>query len=220
MIKIGVLTLEWCASGTGSGLPNGENCGSGPCFSVLPVELVAFDAVIQSNGDVSLGWTTATEYNSAYFMIERSVDGVSFEDLGRVAAAGNSNVETVYSFIDETLLTGVVYYRLHQVDLDGKSAYSDVRAVNITSSSESFSVWPNPSNGGALYLKGNTAVDQINVAVVGLNGQQVYARDHALNNENFVIEMEAADMMRGLYIVYVTNAQTQTIIHQTKLVIQ
>lgn len=90
----------------------------------LPIELLSFKALCTTNV-VELKWTTATETNNDYFTIERTLDGVNFEMLGKITATGNSNQITNYSFVDSTPFSfgqeqRVRYYRLKQVDFDGQ----------------------------------------------------------------------------------------------------
>ncbi|WP_233636038.1 NHL repeat-containing protein [Hymenobacter setariae] len=110
----------------------------------LPVTLVDFSAQLQGAA-VQLTWATASERNSAYFDVERSTDGVSFTQVGHLAAAGTSATAHRYSLLDATLPQGAtpLYYRLHQVDLDGTGTYSTVRTVARVSSDEAaFAVYP------------------------------------------------------------------------------
>lgn len=86
---------------------------------VLPVHLLYMEAVCD-DGTPSIIWSTATELNNALFLIERAVDGISWDTVGQVAGAGNSQQVITYTWHDESEhLEGVLYYRLRQVDLDG-----------------------------------------------------------------------------------------------------
>ncbi len=91
--------------------------------SNLPVEFIAFSAFQYGQG-VKLLWTTATETNNNYFAVERSIDNSQFFTIGKVQGAGNSNRLRNYMFQDEKLLQQVCYYRIKQVDFDGKDSYS------------------------------------------------------------------------------------------------
>lgn len=99
-------------------------------FSTLPVELSGFKAIRKQNTAV-LQWQTATEQNSESFVIERSSDGNRFTAIGTVRAAGNSNTMRSYSYEDAFPLKGKNYYRLKQVDIDGRSSYSDIRILSF-----------------------------------------------------------------------------------------
>lgn len=100
------------------------------CGGSLPIELTSFTA--KANGRVvNLDWTTATEHNNAYFTIERSQDGLVFEEVVRVDGAGDSQSELRYEATDEKPFSGTSYYRLRQTDNDGSSTTSNVVAVEL-----------------------------------------------------------------------------------------
>ncbi len=112
----------------------------------LPVELVQFTATKQ--GAVArLDWATASEKNSAYFSVQRSADGRSFTDIGRVAAQGNSRRRHDYTLLDSAPLAGLNYYRLRQVDQDGKFAYSPVLSLRFEAAGgkPALLAYPNPA---------------------------------------------------------------------------
>jgi hypothetical protein len=119
----------------------------------LPVVLTAFTAQAEGKAAARLRWTTASEKNSAWFDVERSSDGSSFEPLGQVAAQGTKTSPTSYTFLDSKLPAAAArhatyYYRLHQVDLDGTASYSPVRAVTLDGKAE-FTLYPNPAHSAA-----------------------------------------------------------------------
>ncbi|KAA9331527.1 T9SS type A sorting domain-containing protein [Hymenobacter busanensis] len=112
----------------------------------LPVELSAFTAE-RRNSAVQLKWTTAQEKNNDHFDVERSLDGKSFAALGQVAGSGSSSTPREYAWTDSHLPTAsVLYYRLRQVDFDGKSTVSEVRTVVLAESADLLvaSAMPNP----------------------------------------------------------------------------
>ena len=99
-----------------------------PLSSILPVELVEL-RIQKSASSNRLTWKTLTEINNDYFEIQKSTDGVTFESIGKVAGNGNSTREIKYSFIDERPSAGFNYYRLKQVDLDGRFELSYIVKV-------------------------------------------------------------------------------------------
>ena len=94
-----------------------------------------------------LDWATASEKNSAYFSVQRSADGRSFTDIGRVAAQGNSRRRHDYTLLDSAPLAGLNYYRLRQVDQDGKFAYSPVLSLRFEAAGgkPALLAYPNPA---------------------------------------------------------------------------
>jgi fibronectin-binding autotransporter adhesin len=112
----------------------------------LPVKLVVFTAVRQGSA-VQVAWVTASEQNSAYFSVQRSADGRTFSDLQRVAAQGSSTSRHDYAALDASPLPGLSYYRLRQVDNDGKESYSPAVAVRFEGQQTipTLLAYPNPA---------------------------------------------------------------------------
>lgn len=107
----------------------------------LPVRLLDFSGTAK-NGYNLLLWHTAQEINNDYFNVERSRDGIVFETIGKtysLAINGNSNRELAYTFMDKTMLSGINYYRLQQVDKDKRSSYSVVISLDNSGVTQSFS---------------------------------------------------------------------------------
>jgi hypothetical protein len=110
----------------------------------LPVELTQFSASCSEN-TTNINWQTASEHNSAYFEVLKSRDGESWNSHATVDAAGNSSEEINYSISDITDIT-TVYYKLNQVDKDGKSQEYGPISANCTENTSLF-ITPNPTNG-------------------------------------------------------------------------
>ncbi|RFP65437.1 T9SS C-terminal target domain-containing protein [Hymenobacter lapidiphilus] len=112
---------------------------------VLPVTLTKFEARSEA-GAVRLSWETATELNSAYFEVERSLDGRRFGAIGRVESKGSSSTASAYTLLDRAAPANasLLYYRLRQVDTDGTAAYSGVRTVKAAGRSLITEAYPNP----------------------------------------------------------------------------
>lgn len=124
----------------------------------LPVELIDFDAEKFGEDEVEVLWTTATEFNNDYFVVEHSMDGQNFQAVGQVDGAGDSNEMKNYRFVHEEPRDGVNYYRLKQVDNDGSFSYSRVANVTMEGLEEALidpasmkaviSAFPNPIKNG------------------------------------------------------------------------
>ncbi len=180
-----------------------------PAFP-LPVVLSAFTASAVANRDALLDWTTASEINSAAFDIERSFDGVSFTKVGQQTAKGTSSTPTAYAFTDKGVAslatTGLVYYRLRQVDLDGKAAYSPVRTVSFTKAAvASLSLFPNPAQTTtSLDLRQLPAAGTYQVSLLDATGRVV--RTLTLGGGQLQ-SLEVSTLASGSYIVLVTGTQ-------------
>lgn len=103
----------------------------------MPVELKSFEGQYK-DGQVILKWETATENNNHGFEVERSSDGKDFKTIGFIAGHGNSNLPLKYSFTDRNLSSGdlAFYYRLRQIDNDGKAKTCDIIKIDISSIKE------------------------------------------------------------------------------------
>ncbi|MFC6223465.1 T9SS type A sorting domain-containing protein [Hymenobacter artigasi] len=142
----------------------------------LPVVLVRFTAVA-ARADAQLRWLTASEHNSDRFVVERSLDGQRFAEIGSVRSQRESTRPNDYEFTDagaaRAVATGKsVYYRLRQVDYDGTTSYSPVRVV-VFGAQSAATVYPNPAGISAtLDLSGLPAGDY-SVQILDLTGRQV-----------------------------------------------
>jgi hypothetical protein len=111
---------------------------------VLPVELLSFNA-IEEDGKAFINWSTASEMNSAYYNIERGENVNDFKEIGSVEAAGNSTSIKKYQFEDKDFTSGqTFYYRLKQVDNDGRFTYSKIVALEIKNSAKGIAILNNP----------------------------------------------------------------------------
>ncbi|MDP4149119.1 MAG: hypothetical protein Q8927_03055 [Bacteroidota bacterium] len=99
---------------------------------ILPLDWGPFTAIAQGNS-VLLNWSTYEEQNTSHFNVQYSADGGRFTTIGTVAAAGNSSKPSLYSFThNKPALNGTNYYRIQEVDLDGKGGTSTVQAVRFS----------------------------------------------------------------------------------------
>ncbi len=115
--------------------------------TIIPVELTSFTADVIDDA-VVLNWTTATEINNQMFEIERRSEEGQFFTIGYVEGYGTTTEPQEYSYMDNSVGTGIYYYRLKQIDYDGSFEYSDVVEVEVTAPIE-FALhqnYPNPFN--------------------------------------------------------------------------
>ncbi|WP_198172888.1 FG-GAP repeat domain-containing protein [Hymenobacter ginkgonis] len=186
--------------------------------SPLPVELTAFSGRATGTGNL-LSWSTASELNSASFVIERSADGTAFSTASSVAAAGNSNTARNYQYLDAAAPAGTSYYRLRQVDQDGTSTYSPVVVINRA---EALSTTAKPVAYPTIFsevlnvtLPGAEAAQAATVALYTTEGRQVYTSNVQLSATPLALA-ELPTMAPGLYILRTTTAAgttTQRISH-------
>ena len=207
---------KWSPSGgTGYTLSFGGSA-SLDC-SILPIELTDFNAVYQPDLDlVDIYWTTATEYNSDYFNVEKSIDGVNFNVIGRVEAVKNSTTETNYITVDEEPNLGVNYYRLNQFDGDGSSKYSEVRAVNILDNAyDMLSVFPNPTTGITEVIFNSYSKGEAQLSVTSYNGSTIVSTPMEAKKGGNRFDLDLSGQARGVYIITIT---TKDKVYKTKVI--
>ncbi len=193
----------------------GSLAGSSP----LPIELVEFTAKLNSSKKTDLNWTTATEINSDYFIIERSADGITFENIATTNAAGNSTSITNYTAIDENPLKGVSYYRLKQFDFDGNFTYSQIESINNDEFNMEVNLFPNPSADGAFNLDiVGSENEEILVVLFNANGQMVYSKAIVTSSSQTTIAINTENKLSsGIYWVTGTSKNE---LFRKKLIVQ
>lgn len=112
-----------------------------PSAIILPIELFSFQGRAHKQ-HIELVWQTAMELNNDYMVIERSIDGRNFEEIGRQNGVGTSFEIQEYRFIDPRPFAGTNYYRLRQVDYDGSSSYHKVIAVEFDTADKVTELYP------------------------------------------------------------------------------
>ena len=133
--------------------------------AVLPVEFIYFTAVPYED-DALLSWATASEINNSHFDVERSIDGINFEKIGEVAGNGTTLVQQSYEFIDDNPILGENYYRLRQVDFDGRYEYTEIELVVFgaeTNGVFTVAISPNPATHILNIQSNQTGIDFIQV---------------------------------------------------------
>ena len=173
----------------------------------LPVELVSFTATPASEGKVNLDWTTASEIDNDHFEVERSDDAVNFTNIENVKGNGTTTQTTNYHTVDHNPLNGTSYYRLKQVDVDGKHAYSHIVSVDIQGAivSPAIKVFPTLITTSNVHIAAENLSSNatITVTIVDLTGriitQQQIATDMG-GNGDFNLDIPS-DIPTGTYIV-------------------
>ncbi|UII33315.1 T9SS type A sorting domain-containing protein [Fulvivirga ulvae] len=179
----------------------------------LPVSLLSFDARV-INHSVELVWSTASEENNDYFTIEKSHNGIDYEEVATIGGAGSHTGVLNYSYSDNAPIRGRSYYRLSQTDFDGTTAYFDVVTVDYTTI-KGLSVYPNPVNVSNMLTiqTGADADEDIEIAIYSNAGQlvksEVVSGNGAVTIQN--------DLKAGFYMLQVKSGQ---VIISTRLVVQ
>jgi ELWxxDGT repeat protein len=145
-----------------------------PSTSAFPVEGLVFDAQAEGNA-VKLDWITEKEFNTFEFEVQRSADGLAFQEVSRQMAAGESDSPIHYQDWDMQPLQGRAYYRLKQIDLDGTYTYSKTVEVFFKPGESEAIIYPNPSNGQHLNISIPGGIEErLELTVYDLTGKRLW----------------------------------------------
>jgi hypothetical protein len=171
--------------------------------STLPVELVSFSG-IKKNESVELTWETASEENNDKFEIERSQNGKEFKTISEVAGNGTTLDFSEYYFIDEAPEMGINYYRLKQIDYDGRYEYSDIISMKMTNEESELHVFPTIATS---HLNVNYEGSSVDILVYNQLGVEVMQQ--SLNMNSGTHQLSVADLPNGLYYLVAQSGTTK-----------
>jgi hypothetical protein len=173
--------------------------------SPLPVKFKTFNAIRSNGSSVAITWTTAMEQNSKGFNIQRNVNG-EWKTIAYVPSQsldGNSSSDLNYSFVDGNSEKGITQYRIQQVDLDGNSKFSDIRAIRGDGNLAKVVVYPNPSTDGKVNIVFEDNSSLRDIIVNDMQGK-VIRSFRGISNNILVIEK----LTTGFYTIKVSNRTT------------
>ena len=165
---------------------------------IIPVSLVSFNATL-SNGQTKLYWTSNNEINVANYVVEKSMDGRSFSNLGNVIAINASS--NSYSFTDINFITGVSYYRLKIMDRDGQFKYSNTIAIN-NQVKNNLTIFPNPVSNN-LYVSFSKATEGATLEMYSMDGKKM--NEYKLAKDAIQITINTATLPKGNYNLVLVN---------------
>ena len=180
----------------------------------LPVTLVSFTAILQQDDQVKLNWSTSMETNCSKYIIERSQDGKTFNQISTVAGNGTTSTLHSYSSTDNvSSITGsIAYYRLRQLDIDGKGNYSKVIVVKVKKANTEISISPNPfSSYLNMNMEWNTN-EQITARVINSQGIEILSKNIQMSKGlNYVSMDQLSKLPAGNYFIqFVSSAEKIT----------
>jgi hypothetical protein len=140
----------------------------------LPVQFILFDAAMGKEG-VNVNWVTTNHFNSSYFIIERSIDGINWELVRTVPSEKESNKKHDYSIVDQDYKSGTNYYRLTEVSTKGEKSDYGVRLVDVSKiSTFDWQIFPSPNNGQfAILIKDGQDMQAYEVVYLDVLGKEI-----------------------------------------------
>ena len=174
--------------------------GSGSGTS-LPIDLLSFTAEADGTS-VDVTWVVSSQVNNDYYIIEKSMDCYTWKEVDRMTGEGNSNTETVYGLTDKHAYIGLSYYRLRQVDYDGKSETFYPVSVNVENEKTiGLNIRPNPAI-DYIELEMDYTLDPLinhNIQIFDMSGNRVYKKHFIGEIHDFQINIEKFN--KGAYIL-------------------
>jgi len=186
----------------------GDNSGINP----LPVTMTNFTASYMDN-HVNLNWATASEYNNAYFQIERSIDGQSWATVGQVPGHGTTDQYNSYTAVDNldgVVPQGIFYYRLKQVDNNGAFEYSEIRSVDISNSAPAISAYPNPTRNILNVNWTSKSNDNVTLRLTSMTGESVYVQNIS-GIGNIQKQIDLSGFADGVYYLQIISADNKVV---------
>jgi hypothetical protein len=179
--------------------------------NTLPVSFLFFESKCE-NSNPLLIWATSSENNNDYFEVQKSNDSKSWNAVSKVNGSGNSNQVVQYAYLDKNSQNELVYYRLRQVDFDGKFEYSSIVTFNnCTEFIPELRVYPNPTAGN-VYLQFDGDVKNVqSIEIYNTLGEKVYYSNH------FESTVNISNQPNGVYFIHVNLISNRIV---EKLILQ
>jgi hypothetical protein len=168
----------------------------------LPVELISFTGKLNDEKNTVLNWITASEQNNKQFDLEYSNNGADFSLLSSVPSQGNSGSEQRYEYLHHKPQPGTTWYRLKQIDIDGRTTYSNI--INVVSNGDGFRpvVYPVPSkdiitvNFGMMLKKADIEI---------LSADMKAIKRESVNGMQLKKDINIHSLPQGLYFIRITT---------------
>jgi hypothetical protein len=205
-------TLSLC------GIPSFNWWTLGSTASPLPVEIMYFTAEMNTGTTAKLGWATASESNNDKFIIQRSLNGVSFIDVGNVSGKGTTQTINHYQYIDtfSEQAPKFIYYRLKQQDFNGTYKYSPIRKLTIPVLQNTVMNVYYSKTAQKIFVSSSATENLKAITVAAVNGQVLVNQNFRQNAANSDIQINSGMLTNGIYLV---NLYYDTGVITTKLVV-
>lgn len=173
----------------------------------LPVKLTQFSGNC-INHQIKLQWETASEKNNAYFVVEKSYDATHWTYVNRISGQGNSNTTQNYSIIDTDASNTMIYYRLTQVDFDGKEeVFSPIQVHNCNGIQlPNLTVFPNPvENSAQIEVTSPIDVSNAQLTILDMNGKVIQSSLVTLSAGTQQLPLSTENWSSGVYQIHITS---------------
>ena len=182
---------------------------TGCVFSApLPSQLISFSANQKNQYQIELSWLTLQEFNTDNFIVEKSLNGANWLQVGNLFAKGGESQKTSYNLTDSKPVNGINYYRLKKLDRDGHFEYSNIVQVNFRESALGFSVFPNPAKDKVTIYAKSGFTQGMQAQLYHKNGMLLETKYIQSANAQ---SMDISDLSNGLYFMRIVDAKGVTL---------
>ncbi len=177
----------------------------------LPITLVNFTATKNKNL-VTLNWSTLSELNNKGFEIEKSIDGINYNSIGFVNGNANSVSKINYASVDTKPAMGANYYRLKQIDVNGRFSNSTIQVVKFAKSDLlNFSFFPNPAKDVLKITIGLVDNDNANIKLMNVLGQTIISQNVNKSSTAATINFNISALKAGIYFIELNDGINKSI---------
>lgn len=198
---IGSPVISYDSDGDGIG----DNCKLAPA-APLNIDWLAFSAELNKHNKTELIWEVANQLNADYYSIEYSQAGQKWVTIGEVIAKDGSNEALTYRFIDNQPSSGLNYYRIRLVELDGQSNYSSIQKIVVNTGSNFVKIAPNPTASDINLFLPATQNRSLKILLFDLMGKQIYQKALPIGSSGqLTIDMQ--EWATGMYILQIDDGK-------------
>lgn len=181
--------------------------------NTLPIDLLYFKTECIDQ-DVLISWSVAAQHNNDFFTIERTLDGINFEEIAKIDGAGTVNETIDYNYVDVSPYRAKTFYRLKQTDHNGIHKYFDL-VENTCSKTKETIVYPNPVHGDQFTVEFvNEKKETCSLTLMDSQGRPVQIIND-FNSDKIIFS--TSDLQKGLYILQVQIGEEITDIKRVKI---
>lgn len=175
---------------------------------VLPINWLSFDAVRSGNNGL-LTWKVSNEESNERYELQRSLNGIDYSPIASIVKSGSGNSVMSYNYTDvgiDALGSAVIYYRLKQINIDGRSSLSEVRILKLGKGNGEITVFPNPVKQG-FYVNvplGANERSPVTLSLITLSGQLVTTKEITpMQASNYYFDVRGLALAAGQYNIQV-----------------
>ena len=170
-------------------------------INILPVQLLGLSGYAYEHENL-LKWTTASELDNDYFIIQKSVNGEDYEKIGEVNGNGNSSSKIDYEFSDDKINNEIVYYRLIQIDYNGQS--EKIGEIKMTRELNNVFAFPNPSSNELNFTFNSSSPHPYKIEMITIQGE-IISESVIINHSKTIQSTIFPTLINGLYFVRVID---------------